>query len=161
MQCIMSQLKFIKVFMIDYSPVILVLFLNSSRGKGYDTSTVGLWKQCSGDACKDINCDQQQIFCPKLNAARAFMTLVCIITPFAVCCLIFIGLTDQLNSVFLLISKGLATICFVFGLIGMVVGLVATISGTNNGVGPAGAVSIVGVILNLLGSIVTGIIRPT
>jgi len=87
------------------------------------------------------------------------MTLACIISPFAVACLIFVAITNKFDLPFLWVGKGLAGVSFVFGLIGMAVGINLAISGTGYSLGPAAIVSIIAVILNLVAAIIGGLVR--
>ncbi len=89
------------------------------------------------------------------------MTLACIVIPLAVGCLIFIAITNQFDSLFLWIGKGLASVSFVFGLIGMALGINIVTSELGANLGAAGIVTIIGVILNLAGCIIAGIIPAT
>lgn len=95
-------------------------------------------------------------------AARAFMTLACLFTPFAAAYLIFIVIMKKFSRIFVLIAPVLTAICFVFGLIGMVVGInyATDTRGMSVTLGAAAGVSIVGVILNFIALIVTALVRP-
>jgi hypothetical protein len=87
------------------------------------------------------------------------MIMVCIISPFAVGCLIFVGITNNFDLPFILIGKGLAVLSFVFGLIGMAVGINFFTKEMMLKVGPAAIVTIIGVILNLAGAAIAALSR--
>ena len=88
---------------------------------------------------------------------RSF-TLVCIIVPFAVAALILLTIFEERDRPWLWIPKGLAAICFVFGLIGMATGLSAFIDKTGYTPGAAAVLTIIAVILNLIGGVITGLV---
>ncbi|CAF1300647.1 unnamed protein product [Rotaria magnacalcarata] len=117
----------------------------------------GLWQTCSAGSCTKL--DDFLSIDSKLQAARAFMTLACIVTPFAAGCLIFVIVMNKFESLFLWIGKCLSSVSFIFGLIGMATGISYFNSSSVVTLGAAAGVSIVGVILNFIGAIVAGFIR--
>ncbi|CAF2161294.1 unnamed protein product [Rotaria magnacalcarata] len=119
--------------------------------------SIGLWQACYPGSC--IKLDDFLPIESKLLAARAFMTLACIVTPFAAGCLIFVIVMNKFESLFLWIGKGLSSVSFIFGLIGMATGISSFNSPIGGTLGAAAGVSIVGVILNFIGAIVAGFIR--
>jgi hypothetical protein len=122
---------------------------------------MGLWQGCANSDCGGYSCSAEGGSCSQQQAAQAFMTLACIISPFAVACLIFVAITNKFDLPFLWVGKGLAGVSFVFGLIGMAVGINFAINGTGYslGLGPAAIVSIIAVILNLAAAIIGGLVR--
>ncbi|CAF3411066.1 unnamed protein product [Rotaria socialis] len=121
---------------------------------GYST---GLWQTCYSGQCSQL--DNSSPIDSKLQAARAFMTLACIVTPFAAGCLMFVIVMNKFESLFLWIGKGLSSVSFIFGLIGMATGISYFNSSSSVSLGAAAGVSIVGVILNFIGAIAAGFIQ--
>ncbi|CAF2990478.1 unnamed protein product [Rotaria socialis] len=138
--------------------------------------SVGLWQGCLNRGCTMLNNHTFfRIFIDwRLHTARALMALVCISTPCAVGCLIFVVVKDRFEPRFLSISKNLSVLSFVLGLIGMAIGIrfftsgtQLTLSGTNIEMGGASLTmgeaarnSIIGVGLNFVGALIACVIQP-
>ena len=137
----------------------------------------GLWKAqyCLPD-CKEYqySCDTTGSSsvttvtsdrCSRLLAGRAFMTLACILTPLALILLVIILVLKKFQRPFLSIMKVLNASCCLIGLIGTIIGSVATLgivdtSGsdsltTSTGIG----LSIVAVVTNFIGLIISAFVR--
>lgn len=147
---------------------VIFFFRIVASGSSYDT-TQGLWKTCaSGEgqqACADLSCsgDVGGGICSKILAGRAFMTLACLTSAFAVMCFIVsVVMTDGKRSIILIIGKVLIPICFLMGLIGVATGIVGSLGGGKLGdqvkLGPGSIIGIIALILNffaIVGSIIT------
>jgi hypothetical protein len=136
-----------------------------SSGNGF---TLGLWQECvslSGSSvCAAFDCSAVSQYsassgCSQYLAARAFMTLACIMSALsAICLVVYIFIGDKIPSIILLATKILVGVSLLTGIIGVGVGINATSSGIGASVGAAAIVGIVGLILNLAGSIATSCI---
>ncbi len=138
---------------------------------GGDETTTGLWKTCDSSGgskqCVDITCPQSGSdtagLCSKILAARAFVTLACIISAIsALCLLLSVGMIDKTRQILINVGKGLAFACLIMGIIGIAVGIsVSTGTGTEAKM-DWGAASIIGIVLifiNLAGAILSVFIR--
>jgi hypothetical protein len=133
--------------------------------------TVGLWKTCGSSGglkeCVDITCPQSESdttdFCSKILAARAFVTLACIISAIsALCLLISVGMIDKTRQILINVGKGLAFACLIMGIIGIAVGISVTTGTGTEAKLDWGAASIIGIVLifiNLAGAILSVFIR--
>ena len=132
--------------------------------------TIGLWKSCvkfnSKTTCANFACvGSHGGICDKIKAARAFMTLACLVSGVAVILLItMIVLNKSINSLFLLIIKILPIVCLLMGIIGVGLGADGTRSfgslGTKKlSLGPAAIVGIIGILINLVAAILTFLIK--
>jgi len=132
---------------------------------GYET-TIGLWQGCvttpDEKSCESIPCPSEQSgaasLCSKILAARAFMTLACIISGITAVCSFACAVTkDNTNRILLLATKGLVFVCLVTGIIGVAVGSNASLNyGGGEGefkLGAAAIVGIVAIIINFGGAI--------
>jgi hypothetical protein len=94
--------------------------------------------------------------CSKILAARAFMTLACIISGITAICSFASAVTnDNTNRILLLATKGLVFVCLVMGIIGVAVGSDASVNfgGGELKLGAAAIVGIVAIIINFGGAI--------
>lgn len=129
---------------------------------------VGLWKYCTSDAflhtCQDIPIlnDNTGIF-TKIQTARAFVTLACILSGISMLSLIasaFMG--DQVHKRFLWIIKGLCSASIVVGIVSVAI---AAASLKHNALSSqisieyATILAITAVIMNVIGTIVAIFIR--
>ncbi|CAF1529840.1 unnamed protein product [Rotaria sp. Silwood1] len=133
--------------------------------------TIGLWRLCISDSdiktCFDLECSltsEESSTCRKIIAARAFVTLACILSGISIICLIIYTMKrDSTFAMLLLVTKGLVVACLIMGIIGVAVGIDATV---NIGglikldLGAAAAIGIVAIILNFIGTIITLLIKP-
>ena len=132
-------------------------------------ATFGLWQGCAStsiakvclDICPVTSYDSGP--CPKTIAARAFVTLACILSGISALCLFACAVTgDNTNRTLLLAGKGLVFVCLVMGIIGVAVGISGAIDiGAANklDVGAAAIIGIVALIFNLGGAIVSLLIK--
>jgi hypothetical protein len=83
-------------------------------------------------------------------AARAFMTIACILSALSVIGL-FTNLKDETssNQMMVTISKVLVVVCFVVGLIGVAVGISFTTYGGGGSLGAAIYLGIIALVVNL------------
>ena len=145
---------------------VLLTFRGVNNAVLTGTARYGLWKNCTAvlgttELCTAATyCEKSGDSCSKVQASRAFITLVCLVVPFVVATLIlFVTTFHHWNRAFLWIPKGLAAVCFVFGLIGMATGLSAFIDRTGYTPGAAAVLTIIAVILNLIGGVFAGLIN--
>lgn len=123
------------------------------------TATQGLWKVCVSERCLSYSCSSVNLSCGQIMAARAFITLNCIILPIAGAILILTQLMGQYNNAGSMnAAKILSILGVVFGAISLGVGLNALNQGAGS-IGPGAGVGIAAIIINLVGSIVSFLIR--
>ena len=132
--------------------------------------TLGLWRLClalgGGKACGDFSCTGDgvdQNTCSRIIAARAFVTLACILSGISVLCLIASAvISGDANRIAVLAAKGLVFACLIMGIIGVAVGISGTIAfrtGIKFDIGAAAIIGIIAIIINLVGAIVTLLIK--
>jgi len=147
----------------------LMVFIFRSRfelGIGGYEYTSGLWQSCETSpdtkSCVSVKCPSEvsgsTSVCSKILAARAFMTLACIISGIAAICSFACAVTkDSTNRILLLGTKGLVFLCLVMGIIGVAVGINATLNSGLDEIGfklgAAAIVGIVAIIINFGGAI--------
>ena len=138
------------------------MFFRNKIGEGEIHYTTGLWKSCmiaSGHTeCDDYTCSSGNSSCGKILAARAFVTIACILSIIsAVSLFVSLVASDRLRSMLLSVGKLLAWICLIAGIIGVAIG-VDTLTRYESERVPWGASSIIGVIalvVNAVGAVVS------
>ena len=138
------------------------MFFRNKIGEGEIHYTTGLWKSCmiaSGHTeCDDYTCSSGNSSCGKILAARAFVTIACILSIIsAVSLFVSLVASDRLRSMLLLVGKLLAWICLIAGIIGVAIGI-DTLTRYESERVPWGASSIIGVIalvVNAVGAVVS------
>jgi len=138
------------------------MFFRSKIDEGEIHSTMGLWKSCASvfgqTVCGDYTCSSDNSSCGKILAARAFVTIACILSIIsAVSLFVSLVASDRLRSMLLSVGKLLAWICLIAGIIGVAIG-VDTLTRYENERVPWGASSIIGVIalvVNAVGAVVS------
>ena len=123
----------------------------------------GLWRVCfeagGQSSCQSIPCSSEDINCGELYAARAFVTLACIVSGLLTVgiCINALKGEDRNEKIWRGI-KACAFSCFGMGIIGISIGIHET---TGDGVswGPASFLAILSIILNLVGAIVIVLIK--
>ena len=131
----------------------------------------GLWRGCStvpGAAfCLDTvsSCPSELppslvAICHKMIAAKAFMTLACLLSAFSALC-IFSNLTNNTNSnsMMIMICRLLPVLCFVCGIIGVGLGIAYITDQELLKISTAAILGIAAVVLNLIGAVLTVLIR--
>ncbi|CAF3904752.1 unnamed protein product, partial [Rotaria sp. Silwood1] len=133
-----------------------------------DELTFGLWRGCVNaldiKVCNAICTPEieENSVCSKIKAARAFITLACILSGISAICLIVYSLMgDNKPRILLLAIQGLVFACLIMGIIGVAIGISTA---TNTGpltrdLGAAAIVGIVAVVINVVGAIVALLIR--
>ncbi len=110
------------------------IFRSKFGSEGYEFKT-GLWQSCEtdpniGQVCVGITCPQQDDttnICSRLLAARAFVTLACIMSGFSALLLFAcVATDDNIRRILLIAGKGLAFTCLIMGIIGVTVGINVT-----------------------------------
>ncbi len=149
--------------------LMVYIFRSRLGSEGYET-TIGLWKLCGTTpdekSCESIKCPSEvselATFCSKILAARAFMTLACILSGITAICSFGSAVTnDNTNRILVLATKGLVFVCLVMGIIGVAVGSNASLNFFGGGgegapqfkLGAAAIVGIVAIIINFGGAI--------
>jgi len=138
------------------------MFFRSKIDEGEIHSTMGLWKSCASvfgqTVCGDYTCSSDNSSCGKILAARAFVTIACILSIIsAVSLFVSLVASDRLRSMLLLVGKLLAWICLIAGIIGVAIGI-DTLTRYESERVPWGASSIIGVIalvVNAVGAVVS------
>jgi hypothetical protein len=130
-----------------------------------------MWKLCGSTAyekvCADYTCisrNDNSGTCSKLSAAKAFVTLACILSGISALCLFAcIVTTDNIHRMLLLAAKGLVFASLITGIIGVAVGISATTDLANtlfkSSLGAAAIIGIVALIINLSGAIVALLVK--
>lgn len=142
---------------------------NSIYVSGYSTTT-GLWKTCTGERCSSFDCSSSSYSsstCGQIMAARAFLTLTCLLSPFiGAGFILWAFLHDRMPSVLLLVLKIGIFVCLLFGIIGVAIGIAATIkpseistSSISVSIGAGAILGIIAIIANLVGGIIGAIVR--
>jgi len=125
----------------------------------------GLWKVCSpvwnlGQLCFDIQNEGT-----KLLAARAFVTLACIMSGFSALLLFAsVATADNIRRILLIAGKGLAFTYLIMGIIGIAVGINVTTDtkgefGTQLSWGASAIIGVIAIVLNFCGAIVSVLIK--
>ncbi|CAF1247813.1 unnamed protein product [Adineta steineri] len=150
--------------------VVSVLYITANavpiwatRSVGSGTATVGLWKlcvkiegtsECVGDGSKVDD---------KTMATRAFITICCILAPLsAISILSIILVNENLKKRMSLLAKVLAIASAISGIIGVGLGIsmvVDIIKISNATMGVSCILAIVAVALNLVGAVITFLIK--
>ncbi len=137
-------------------------------GTGGDETTIGLWRTCSTSSntekqCYSIQCpqtgDDTTGYCSKLLAARAFVTLACIMSGIsAVLLFISVATSDNGKQILLMAGRGLAFVCLIMGIIGVAIGInLAT--GISSNWGAAAIIGIIAIIINFCGAVASILIK--
>ncbi|CAF1482332.1 unnamed protein product [Adineta steineri] len=139
---------------------------------GY-TNSYGLWQYCStvsgSTTCANINCPSatdDNGYCNRLMASRAFMTIACILSGIAAICLLICAFIDEkISRILLLAAKVLAFVCVIMGIIGVATGgsaIQVYFQNTNQLNFSTGfALGIVAIVINLVGAIVSLFIKQS
>jgi hypothetical protein len=148
------------------------IFRSKLGSEGYELK-IGLWQSCEtdpniGQVCVGITCPQQDDttnICSRLLAARAFVTLACIISGFSALLLFACVATgDNTRRILLIAGKALAFVCLVMGIIGIAVGInVTTDTNGEFGIqlswGASAIIGVIAIVLNFFGAIVSVLIK--
>ena len=132
--------------------------------------TVGLWQTCAQlsetKVCNRLSCPSGSgSICGKIHAARAFMTLACIVSAFAVVLLLLmIFAKNSINNLLLMVSKILPFICLLMGILGVALGTSATTGsqfedGYQLELGAAAIVGIVALVINFAAGVMAFFIK--
>ncbi|CAF1442166.1 unnamed protein product [Adineta steineri] len=140
---------------------------------GDNPISIGLWRQCESElnviTCGSLGCPSENDipgFCGRILASRAFMTLTCILSGFTTISLFICAFTDVgKNRILLLITKALAFVCLIMGIIGVGVGgsiieILGKVSGKPS-LSAASTLGIIAIIINLVGAIVSLFIKQS
>ena len=130
---------------------------------------LGLWRFCQQQQgqsiCIAFDCNtdttKDSALCSKMQAARAFVTMACILSAFAAICL-FTRVVESLgsNTIVSLISKALPILSLISGIIGVALGISFATSATLNlKIGGAAIVAIIALIVNLVGAVLAFLAR--
>ncbi|CAF3822054.1 unnamed protein product [Rotaria magnacalcarata] len=140
-------------------------------GNEFGQSTTGLWKSCtstrSGKTCLKVSCmlkkSNETSFCSKIQAARIFITLACILSGIStICFVIRVLLSEKITGILILAPKALAIPCLLIGCIGVPIGIntcINTIYGMEFNLGNAAIIGIIAVFMNFFGIIAISLIR--
>ncbi|CAF0993118.1 unnamed protein product [Rotaria sordida] len=158
--------------------ITFILFIVSnalnmwSEGENDDKRvTYGLWHYCifvpDNMTCYNLPCPSEigkNSFCNQIFAARAFLTLACMLSCIStIIWIIFCAVTtDTTPRLLHLANIGLTFTCLPMGIIGVGVGINATISvesDTKLRLGGAAIVGIVGIVINIFSAIVTVLVK--
>lgn len=137
------------------------------RGTGPDDVKAGLWRVCGQTnfgfyACGEYICNQLggglTRSCDKIQAARAFVTIACILSGIAALCLLA-QLVDSIgdNRLIGLISKFLPLTSLIAGVIGFAVGVAFILGDFKLTFGAAAILAVVALVTNLIGMILAAI----
>ncbi|CAF2955200.1 unnamed protein product [Rotaria sp. Silwood2] len=93
-------------------------------------------------------------------AARAFITIACILSGLSVVCLVMCAVikTDS-NHIVFMISKALPFVSFVAGIIGLAVGIAFVTAPGGRKISSAAFVGIAAVVINMIGAALALLIR--
>ncbi|UJR11502.1 hypothetical protein I4U23_015683 [Adineta vaga] len=140
----------------------------TSSGTG-ESLSFGLWQGCvtilNQKTCLAIQCSTTEGFtpCAKLYAARAFVTIACLMAAVTVVILLLNARNQDIsNKTLLMGTKALAFFCLLMGIIGVAVGISAYMVGDSRvkpSLGVGAILGIIGIVVNLAGAIVTVLIR--
>ncbi|CAF1344907.1 unnamed protein product [Rotaria sp. Silwood1] len=143
----------------------------SEKGDDYEGVTYGLWRYCpstpDGKTCEDLSCPSEIFetgFCNKILAARTFLTLACILScTSGIIWVLFCAVTvDTTPRLLLLVDKGLTFGCLLAGIIGVAVGISATMNAESEmklRLGAAAIVGIVGIVTNIVGALLSVLVK--
>ncbi len=145
------------------------------RSSFRDGSTLGLWQACgpvlNEKLCIALQCAEKEgvisNFCNKILAARAFVTLSCIISGISALCLFLSAVTSEtIRRILLIAGKGLAFASLITGIIGVAVGInVTTVIEIGSGTdfklkwGAAAILGIIAIVINFFGAISSVLIK--
>jgi len=134
---------------------------------------IGLWRTCTsppnlGQRCVDIKCPLEGVTtnaCSQILAARAFVTLACIMSGFSALLLFAsVATADNIRRILLIAGKGLAFTYLIMGIIGIAVGINVTTDtkgefGTQLSWGASAIIGVIAIVLNFCGAIVSVLIK--
>ncbi len=134
----------------------------------FSLTTLGLWQKCRSDSedgriCTAAVCGIHEDFftddCGSVMAARAFITLVCIISAISTVCLIVYARQGENTDRRLLVAvRILLFVCFIMGIIGVAIGINVTTGGVTGLIGTAGIMGILAIITNFGGAVASVLI---
>ncbi|CAF3332150.1 unnamed protein product [Rotaria socialis] len=135
-----------------------------------EKATIGLWRACisingptqCGYIISDCKLYRGQAIqrCHKMMAARVFVTIACILSALsAVCIFTYIIIKTDANQIIFMISKVLPILSFIAGAIGLAVGIAFITPSDSIKLSSATFVDIVAVAINVIGAILTVLIR--
>ncbi|CAF5086136.1 unnamed protein product, partial [Rotaria magnacalcarata] len=135
-----------------------------------EKATIGLWRACisingptkCGNIISDCELYRGQAIqrCHKMIAARAFVTIACILSALsAVCIFTYIIIQTETNQILFMISKVLPILSFIAGIIGLAVGIAFITSSDSVKLSSATFVDIVAVAINVIGAILAVLVR--
>ncbi len=130
------------------------------------SSTIGLWQVCftlfSTSECQSISCSSQTSVsadCGLFYAARAFVTLACIISVIlTIGAVMNLRSIENMNPTILKMTKFGAVICLALGIIGIALGIHETTGGAASW-GAASYLAILSILINIGAAILTFMIR--
>jgi hypothetical protein len=123
----------------------------------------GLWKVCSpvwnlGQLCFDIQNEGT-----KLLAARAFVTLACIMSVISALLLFSsVATSDYTKQILLMVGKSLAFACLIMGVVGVALGInvtTETVLHIKSNWGASAIIGVIAIVLNFCGAIVSVLIK--
>ncbi|CAF1157714.1 unnamed protein product [Adineta steineri] len=144
----------------------------SETENDFGNITYGLWRWCNSTTddttCADISCPSEDFpssFCNKILAARAFITLACILSGFCgTLSVIYCAISGERSARPLILTKKcLAVACLIMGIIAIAIGISATMTAQNGfklRLGVAAILGIVGVGINLIGTVIILSVKP-
>jgi hypothetical protein len=134
----------------------------------FSAVTLGLWQKCTsgfgdGMKCTAAVCGEHEDFftnsCGPVMAARAFITLVCIVSAISTVCLIkYARKGENADRNLLVAGRILLFVCFIMGIIGVAIGINATTGGVTSIIGAAGTLGIIAIITNFGGAVASVLI---
>jgi hypothetical protein len=139
------------------------IFRSSFQG---GESTLGLWQACglvlNEKRCYALPCPEKEGVisdsCNKILAARAFVTLACIISGISALCLFLSAVTSEtVRRILLIAGKGLAFASLITGIIGVAVGINVTTFKLKWGA--AAILGIIAIVINFFGAISSVLIK--
>ncbi|UJR32666.1 hypothetical protein I4U23_020126 [Adineta vaga] len=142
--------------------ITCAIFITSNALRSWSQNEYlgGLQSDPSGRVCGNISCPSKTDktnLCAKILAARAFITLTCIISAICAAFLLYKFASKVTNEKILLIIKVLAFLCLVMSIIGVSVSIPATTleGSSSHSFGLASIIAIIGLIINLVGAVIT------
>ena len=152
---------------------MIVFIFRSRTGDEENEIRYGLWESCNVSyndeykICQHFQCpdDENDVneVCGKILAARAFVTLACIISGLSVIFLCFSAATDgKRRAILLIIGQLQAFLSLVMSIIGVAIGVIGTMDIDPNFEfkwGGSPVIAIIGVVVNFLGAIGSLLVR--
>ncbi|CAM4814417.1 unnamed protein product [Rotaria magnacalcarata] len=152
----------------DLGDLALARFPNKDKSEGeneYESAIYGLWRTWvyaqDNQTCPIESCAQQidnDAFCNKILSARAFLILACIFSCMSgTLWILYCAVRgDTTPRALLLLNKCLVFASLLTGIVGVAVGINATLTVETDielRLGPAAIIGIVGICVNLIGAI--------